>query len=203
MSVESYIQATNPTLLAQQIAGESYAAKYSHLEIVGDHSDSSAVVSIIFSSDLDTGEKSELDTLMAAHSATALSINQKIGAARLFGIAMIDEYQAKMIAEGITVYGDPHAMHVKLERSLVMAQAGNMYALDTELASITPTITYLEQSRIDEMRDKVRAYLSLPLLWDSSTTYKIGDKCHLGGTDYQASAQNTNDTPPSANWTAL
>lgn len=202
MSSHTYNLTANLPKLVEEIEAGTFASSLLGIasEVQGD---STRNVTVEASPDLTAGEITELDGIIAAHNPTAATIAQKIDAARTFGVSMINQYQAKMIGEGITVVGDPHAMHVKLERSLVMAQAGNLYALEAELATLATTTTFLEQSRIDSMRNEVRAYLGKPLLWDAATTYEIGDQAHHNGADYEASAQNTNDAPPSANWTAL
>ena len=162
MAEYTYTQAANTPLVNEELATASFASVVDGVKSEPNGADLDLV--IVTTQDLTTGEQTELDALMAAHDPNGLTMRQRIVGARTFGVNLIDSYQAQMISEGVVQAGKAHELAAKLGDSLVMAQAGNLYALDTELATIVPTTTFLEQARIDEMRNAVRSYLGLPPL---------------------------------------
>jgi len=113
---------------------------------------------------LDAGQEAGLSALIAAHDPLQKSVSEKIELAKQFGREHIEKYQRIFIKEGVVQAGMAHLMALALADAVVLAQGGNLYALDVALSLVTPIPTFLEASRLTEMRNEVRAYLGMPLI---------------------------------------
>lgn len=117
-------------------------------------------VTVVAHNALDQAQQSAVGDVVSTY-ADQVSINEIVNAARAFGIDLISEYQVKMIAEGIAQSPDSHSTSVVLSLATQMAYTGDLLSLDTELSLVTPVDTFLTQERINEIRNRVRAYLGL------------------------------------------
>jgi hypothetical protein len=152
-----------------------------------------------FNDVLPASDEAALDAVLAAH-IPYTTILVKLHDAQAWARDEMEYWQEVIIKEGVVQAGMARDVSLATKDAAILGWLGNLYALEDELGNITPIATFLEQSRLDQMRNNVRAYLGLPLLWDASVAYVAGDTAHLAGVNYVALAANTNDAPPSANW---
>jgi len=156
----TYSDDSNASRLDEQILASSFGdTKYNGLVL--DSSTTPATVTVHTTSELSSGEETELDGIVAAHNPAVLSTEQRVEAARVFGGNLIESWQRTFLDEGVVQAGSSHLLSTTLYRAEEMSRLGNLYSLDAELAVIAPVPTFLEAARITIIRNTIRAYLGL------------------------------------------
>lgn len=159
-------------------------------------------ITLEFNDALPAAGEAALDALLAAH-VPYTTILIKLQNAKAWAEAEMEYWQEVIIKEGVVQAGMARDVSLATKDAAILGWLGNLYALEDELANITPVPTFLEQDRLDQMRNNVRAYLGLPLLWDSVTPYVTNQTVHYNGVNYLAVADSTGSEPPSADWQAV
>lgn len=151
------LEAVNLAVLDTHLRAGEYTIDYDGAYWVQD----SGMLTVLFIGEPSEDDAAAVTAIIEAHDPAYVTLEDRIIAARRFGVGLINQYQELMITEGVVQAGKAHDIATKLRDSLILAQAGNLYALDVELSLVEPEATFLEQSRIDTIRNEVRATLGL------------------------------------------
>lgn len=158
MAEYSYQATINLDLFQDEVAASSVAGSVTGI------TSSATSVTVRTDADLDQSGQDALQAVVDAHDPQVPSMVQSLNAARAFGSELIDRHSIEIMADGVVAGGKAHEVATKLSTASIHASLGNLYALDDELALVVPTAVYLEQSRIDAIRNEVRAFLGLPAI---------------------------------------
>ena len=158
MGAYQYNGVFNASKLEEEIGSSEIAASYLGFVYLG------GALTINTSGELDASGEDALDALVATHDPADASLDQIMEAAISFGVDLMRRWGVAIMGSGLIGSGLEHEVAVALTTATVLSQTGNLFALEVELGSVTPITTYLEVSRLTEIRNEIRTYLGMQTL---------------------------------------